>query len=146
MAVARFLARDLVSSVKVTGVYTAIAGVDTITHAPVSTKADSTTFDSNGRAEHIVVQRGDTFTLAGLFEEDPSTGARDPGMEELIRCSRLIGVSATACDFKLTSPGAGYIQFLCSVDFTGPHGGHNDIAKWQAVLEVTGAITFSGAS
>ena len=146
MAVSRFLARDLVPSVAIAAVYTAIAGVDTITHAPVATKADSTTFDSNGRAEHIVVQRGDTFTLAGLFEEDASTGARDPGMEELIRCSRLIGVTATTCAFKLTSPGGGYITFLCSVDFTGPHGGHNDIAKWQAVLEVTGAITFSGAS
>lgn len=145
MAVTKWLARDLVPSVLISAAYTAILGIDTITHAPAKTVADSTDFNSAGRAEHIVVQRGDTFTLAGFFLEDVSTGARDPGQEELIRVSRLIGLGSTTT-VKLTSDGGGAISFVCSVEVTGPHGGHNDLAKFQAVLEVTGAITFTGAS
>jgi hypothetical protein len=145
MAVTKFLARDLVPSVSIASVYTHIGGIDTITHAPSKTTSASTDFDSNGRAEHIVAERGDTYTLAGWFLEDESTGSRDPGQEALLAASHLVGAAAFI-SVKLTFPGAGAISFSCTVDFTGPHGGRNDITKFQAVLEVTGAITYIGLS
>lgn len=145
MAVTKFLARDLTVQVAISAVYTHVGGVETITHAPSVVVADSTDFDSNGWAEHIATQRGATWTLAGFFLEDESSGARDPGQEALLAASRLTGAAAVV-SIKLTFPGSGTVTYNATADFTGPHGGHNDLAKMQCVLQVTGQPVYTGVS
>lgn len=145
MAVTKFLGRDIAATVDIAAVYTHIGGIDSITHAPSKTNSASTDFDSNGRSEHIVAERGDTYTIAGWYLKDEATGALDPGQEALQAASWQVGAAAII-SVRLTFPGSGSDTFSCSVDFTGPHGGRNDIAKFQAVLEVTGAIVRAGVS
>ena len=143
MAVTRFLARDLVVEVDPGSGFIPIGGLTTIAHAPSKTDADSTGFDSAGHAEHVVVERGETWTLTGFYLEDVSTGARDAGQDAIEDLSQEIGPSALAA-FKITSPGGNVIHFSASADLTGPDGGHNDLAKFQAVLKVSGATTYTG--
>lgn len=145
MAVTKWLARDLAPSVKVAGNFVPIGGVTDITHAPSKTSADATDFDSNGFAEHVVVQRGDKWTLVGFWLEDVSSGVTDPGQAALVAAAREVGLTAFV-DVKFTSPGGYAITVECSVEVTGPHGGHNDLAKFQAVLEVNGEPHYSGPS
>jgi predicted secreted protein len=145
MAVTKFLARDVTPTVKISSTYTAIAGIKTLAHSPSKVVADSTDFDSAGHAEHVVVQRGDQWTLSGDFMEDVSSGVRDPGQEALVNASHEIGLGSTV-SVKLTSPFGNTVTFDCSVETTGPAGGHNDLATFQAVLEVTGAPVYGGQS
>ena len=147
MAVTKGLARDVVNfQVQIASTWTHIGGVESVAHAPAKTTSDSTDWDSNGRAEHIVAQRSETWTLAGFFLEDASTGARDPGQEALLNAGRQVGVVAGLINVRANFQGGGTMTFAASVDWTGPSGGKNDVAKFQAVLEMSGAPTFTGVS
>lgn len=145
MAITKFLARDIAPEVKIAGNYTAIGGIETLSHSPSKETADSTDFDSNGHAEHVVVQRGDEWTLEGFWLQDVSTGATDPGQAELVEAAREIGLTATR-EVRLTTPSGYGVRFTCSVEVTGPDGGHNDLAAFSAVLEVTGEPHYFGPS
>lgn len=143
MAITKFLARDITTEIKISSVFTAIGGLTTIAHSPSKTAADATDMDSNGRAEHVVVQRGDQWTLTGHVLEDVSSGARDPGQEAVEDLSQEIGLSAHGT-FRMTSPGGNVIEFEASADVQRPAGGHNDLATWQATIEVTGDVSYTG--
>jgi len=146
MAVTKGLARDVVTcQVSIASIWTHIGGVESVAHSPSKTESDSTDFDSNGRAEHYVAQRAETWTLAGFFLEDAVTGARDPGQEALLNAGRAVGISAFI-SVRLNFQGGGTMTFSASVDWTGPTGAKNDIAKFQAILSMTGAPVFTGVS
>lgn len=148
MAVTRFLARDLTIEIS-TGpgvdtiagtdddTWTPILGLNTLTHAPSTNRADAGGFDSNGRTKHLVTERGDTWTLAGHALEDPANGDRDPGQEAVETSAKLTGPSAMSF-YRITSPGGNAIIFSASAELTNPGGGHNDIASWGTTLEVDG--------
>jgi hypothetical protein len=145
MAVTKFLARDLTIGIDVGGSggsYTVIKGLDSLTHSPSSTDATTTDFDSDGRAEHMVAERSDTWTLAGFKLEDVLTGAGDPGQEAVEALAQATGLTSLAW-FEITSPGGNTIEFQASADVTLAGGGNNDAAKWQAVIKVSGPQTFS---
>ena len=153
MAVTKFLARDLAMAISTDpGVdtipgntddtWTPIGGIESLTHSPATEKADATDFDSNGRAEHLAVQRGDSWTLAGFALEDVSTGDPDPGQDACASASKLTGLGSLVW-FQLTSPGGNTIRFEASVEVTQAGGGHNDLAKWQAVIEVSGTPAYA---
>jgi hypothetical protein len=104
MAVTRFLARDLTIEIStgpgvdtISGTaddtWTPILGLNTLSHSPSTNRADAGGFDSNGRAKHLVTERGDTWTLSGHSLEDVATGDRDPGQ---------------AGSAELTHPGGGH--------------------------------------
>ena len=144
MAVTKFLARDLAIVIDTGGSggsFTPIKGLDTLTHSPSSTDAVTTDFDSNGRGEHMVADRGDTWTLAGFFLEDVLSGDRDPGQAAVEALGHATGLDSLG-SFTITSPGGNTISFKASADVTGPGGSNNDAAKWQAVLKISGAITY----
>jgi len=139
MAVTKFLARDLTIEVRDAGdtAWVAIGGLNSLTHSPATSRADTTDFDANGREEHIVAQRGESWTLSGFAMEDVGTGARDAGQERCETLAKVQGLAAMG-SFRLTSPGGNTITFDASVEVTLAGGGHNDAAAWQASLTVSG--------
>ena len=149
MAITKFLARDLTCEIS-TGAsgdeslddalddtYLEILGLNSLTHAPSTSRADTTEFDSNGRDEHLIASRGETWTLAGFTLEDVDTGERDPGQLACEALGRLVGPAGMGY-FRVTSPGGNAIYFQASVEVTLHGGGTNDAAAWQAVLTVNG--------
>jgi hypothetical protein len=144
MAKTKFLARDLAIAIN-TGsiavpVWTPIGGLNSLTHSPSTERADTTDNDSNGRAEHIVSQRGDSWSLAGYSLEDVADGTRDAGQEAVEELATAIGLSSLG-QFRLTSPGGNTATFLGSAEVTTAGGGHNDAAAWSATVEVSGPVT-----
>src|SRR5689334_4791838 len=98
MAVTKFLARDLSIDIN-TGtpgvpVWTPVKGLNTLTHSPSSTDAETTDFDSDGRAEHMKAERGDSWTLAGFSLEDVADGSRDPGQAAVEALGRAVGLAS----------------------------------------------------
>lgn len=118
-----------------------ILGLNTLTHAPSTSRADTTEFDSNGRDEHLVASRGETWTVAGFTLEDVDTGERDPGQEAVEALGRLVGPAGMGY-FRVLSPGGNAIYFQASVETTLHGGGTNDAAAWQAVITVNGEPTY----
>lgn len=150
MAVTDFLARDLVIEVDAdlghsspTGAsWVAIAGLNSLTHSPKTDTADTTDFDGHGRSTHLVVQRGDEWSLAGFAKLDVETGEKDPGQDACEQLAKLIGLDSLG-QFRITSPGGNAITFDASVEVTLPGGGHNDAAAWAAKLTVSGDVAYS---
>lgn len=155
MAITKFLARDLAIAIH-TGagvdtilgtsddVKTNIGGLNSLTHAPSTSRADTSSFDSNGRDEHLVASRGETWTLAGFTLEDVGDGSRDPGQEAVEALGKLVGPAGLGY-FTVTSPGGNTIRFQASVEVTLAGGGHNDAAAWQAVLQINGEPVYTAA-
>lgn len=155
MAVTKFLARDLtieIGTAAGSGVagsgdpdadgYVEIKGLNSITHAPTSTDAETSDFNSEGRSEHLKAERGDSWTCAGFTLEDVTTGDRDPGQARVEEVAQLVGPAALV-PFRLTSPGGNTIEFVGSVEVTLSGGGTNDASQWQAVVRASGAISFN---
>jgi len=151
--ITKFLARDLTAEISTQGSgdsdvsdalddqYIEILGLNSLTHAPSTSRADTTEFDSNGRDEHLIASRGETWTLAGFTLEDVDTGERDPGQELCEAYGRIVGPAGMAY-FRITSPGGNAIYFQASVEVTLHGGGTNDAAAWQVVLTVNGEPTY----
>ena len=80
MAVTKIPARDFTieidSGVPGPPAWTPIGGLNSLTPSPSTNRADTTDFDSNGVAEHLVMERGLEFTVAGHHLEDALTGDR----------------------------------------------------------------------
>lgn len=123
-------------------VWTAIGGITNIGHTPATTRADTHNFDTPGRSRHRVVRRGDSFTIQAQRQEDESNGDRDAGQDAIETAGKAIGTSAEK-QYRLTSPGGSTLTFLASAEVTQLGGGTDDVATWQAVLEVTGDITYA---
>ncbi len=146
MAVTKFLARDLTIEIN-TGsvavpVWTGIGGLNTLTHSPSSTDAETTDFNSNGRSEHIKAERGESWTLAGFALEDVATGTRDAGQAAVETLANALGLASLG-QFRITSPGGNTSTFMASAEVTLAGGGNNDPAAWQAALRVSGAVTYA---
>ena len=155
MAITKFLARDLAISIHTAAgvdtifgtaddVKTAIGGLNSLTHAPATARADTTSFDSNGRDEHLPASRGETWTLSGFTLEDVGDGDRDPGQAAVESLALLVGPAGIGW-FTITSPGGNTIRFQASAEVTLAGGGHNDAAAWQAVITVSGEPVYTPA-
>lgn len=152
MAATKYLARDLTIEIS-TGagvdtiagtdddVWTVIGGLNSLTHSPSTSRADTTSFDSNGRDEHLVASRGESWTLAGFSLEDVADGTRDAGQSAVETLAKAVSVAGLG-HFRITSPGGNKILFQASAEVTLAGGGHNDAAAWQAVLQVNGSPTY----
>lgn len=146
MAVTKFLARDLDIEINTGTIgsptWTAIGGLNSLTHSPSSTDAETTDFDSDGRAEHMKAERGDSWTLAGFTLEDVATGDRDPGQAAVETLGKALGLSSLG-QFRISSPGGNTITFMASAEVTLAGGGNNDAAAWQAAITVSGDVTYA---
>lgn len=148
MAATKFLARDLAIAISTAAgvdtiagtaddTWTPIKGLNSLTHSPATERADTSSFDSNGRAEHLVAQRGDSFDLAGFALEDTATGDRDPGQEAVEASGKQVGPAAERW-YQITSPGGNIVRFKATAEVTMAGGGTNDAAAWSANIEITG--------
>ena len=146
MAVTKFLARDLTIAIQVGGSggneFVNVKGLNTLTHSPSSTDADTTDFDSNGVSEHMKAERGESWTLAGFQLEDVLTGERDPGQEAVEVLAAAVGLDSLGT-FRITSPGGNVATFSASAEVTKGGGGNNDAATWQAVIRVSGSVVYT---
>jgi hypothetical protein len=146
MAVTKFLARDLDIEIQVGGSggnqFLAIKGLNTLTHSPSSTDAETTDFDSDGRSEHMKAERGESWTLAGFTLEDVLNGDRDPGQAAVEALALETGPESLAT-FRITSPGGNTATFSASAEVTKAGGGNNDAAAWQAAIRVSGEVTYA---
>lgn len=117
-----------------------IGGLNSLTPSPSTNRSDTTDFDSNGQAEHMVMERGLEFTISGHHLEDALTGARDPGQAAVETLARAVGLAALG-SFRVTSPGGNVDSFTGSAEVTTAGGGHNDPAAWSAKITISGAVT-----
>jgi hypothetical protein len=144
MATTKIPARDFTieidSAYPGTPAWTPIGGLNSLTPSPSTNRADVTDFDSNGAAEHLVMERGLEFTIAGHHLEDALTGDRDPGQVAVETLARAVGLAALG-SFRVTSPGGNVDSFLASAEVTTAGGGHNDPAAWSAKLTISGSVT-----
>jgi hypothetical protein len=122
--------------------FTSINGLNTVSHAPSTSDAATTTFASAGRAEHIVAERGDEWTLSGFTLEDVATGSSDPGQDACKQLAKTVGIASLGI-FQVRSPGGNAITFYASAEVTLHSGGNNDAATWQCKLSVSGAVTYT---
>lgn len=143
----RFLARMLTIGIRTsTGpdVYTEIKGLKGISHSDASVDADTTGFDSEGREESMVAQRGESWALEGFKLLDTATGGEDPGQVAVEELSREIGPDSVG-HFMITYPGGATEDFAATAKFTKPGGGNNDPANWSVAVKVTGGVNFTPA-
>lgn len=124
--------------------WTTINGLNTLSHSPATTRADTTSFDSNGRDEHLPASRGESWSLSGFSLEDVATGTRDPGQAAVEALGKLVGPAGLGY-FRITSPGGNTITFLASAEVTIHGGGHNDAAAWGAEVTVSGEPIYQAA-
>lgn len=139
MALTKFLARDLVIEISdpADDSWVEIKGLESLTHSPSTTEADTTDFESGGRKEHLVAERGDEWTLSGYRLLDVGNGDLDPGQQLVDELAAEISVGSIGL-FRITDPGGNIRQFNASAEVTLPGGGHNDPAAWGAKLSVSG--------
>lgn len=145
----KILARHLVSEIN-TGtdalpVLTRIGGLNSLTFSDEKEDADDTDFDSDGWAEHKVVQRAKSISLEGFYLEDPVTGERDAGQEALIALGDAVGYDSLKA-FSITTPGGNKIEYQVSARVDGPAGGGtNDNSGFSAELTVSGKPVYTPA-
>lgn len=120
--------------------FTAIAGINSWGHSPSKNDTDTTTFDDAGRLSHMPISRGDSFTIEGLYSEDPTTGDRDAGQEAVETAGNAVGTAGIK-QFQITSPGGTVKTFAASYNVTIGGGGNDDGTAWSCEITVDGAIT-----
>jgi hypothetical protein len=143
MAVTKVLARGWKVEVETTtpGTYIEVKGLTQLEFGDDPTRSDTTDFNSQGAAEHIVAERSHTLSIEGRYLEDPDTGDRDPGQERVEEIGRAVGSSSLG-NFRLTSPGGNIATFQASASIS-KGGSTNDPTNWQAELQVSGPITYT---
>lgn len=146
MANPRDLARNLRPEINTgtsdTPDWVEIKGITEITPSHNRETTDTTGFDSEGQAEHIVPQRSKEFSLSGFFVYDADNGgARDPGQEALYDAGEEIGLDAYL-DIRLVHRRTDEILLhwpQASVEIGQPFGGGTNAAS-----ELSATMTRSG--
>jgi len=122
---------------KITPAWTRVGGLESLTPSPSTERADTTGFDERGRPSHLVVQRGDSWELAGFALVDLATAAKDPGQLMIENSCDLFGVAAELV-YRISDPANNRLIFNGTAELTRPGGAHNDAATWSASVEMTG--------
>ena len=117
-----------------------VENLTTLTHSPSTTEADDSDFDSGGHDEHMVMSRGDEWTLAGKAKLDTLSGERKTGRTLVEALAGATGLNSIGM-FQLLWPDGTKDTFSASSEWTRPGGANNDLATWGAKLKVTGATT-----
>jgi hypothetical protein len=120
--------------------FISIEGLTELAMKVNTVKADTTDFDADGVAEHLKMETGREFTVAGHYLEDPLTGERPPGQLFIESYAPKVGTAAYG-SYKLTSPGGIVRTFIATVDAEFGGGAHNDAAKWGGTLSISGKVT-----
>lgn len=124
-------------------VWTPIGGLTSLTFDSDKTDVDDTDFDSDGWAEHKVVQRARSIAAEGFYKEDPATGARDAGQEALLALADAIGYDSLK-PFRVTTPGGNVTTYQVSAKVNAPGGGGLNANSGMAIeLTVSGKPVYT---
>lgn len=140
MAAVEILAREMLFKIKVNGAFEEIENIDSVTHNPTKTDADTGSFSAAGRARHIVAERGDEFTLTIKYVIDDVTGKEPDGNEALRELATKIGHESIG-EFQYVNKMGDGIQFAGSAVVAMPGGGRNDPGTYSVTITVSGDIT-----
>ena len=138
MACTKVLARDWTIEVYDGTEWVAIGGLNTFTLSSDKESTETTTFDSNGRAEHLPTQRANTISAEGYLEVDADTQEQDAGQAEVESLAAAVGCDGIG-ELHLASPnGSNEKYFEGSFNLSDIGGGTNDSTTWGFEFEVTG--------
>lgn len=142
MAKLKVLARNWTIEVntgtEATPTWTKVGGLNTFTLSNDKEDADTTDFDSDGYAEHIVAGRSNEVSFEGSFLEDPADGSRDAGQAKIETLAEETGAAAMG-QVRITPP-SGENGKIYKGSFTvgDVGGGTNDPTTWGATMTVSG--------
>ncbi|MFB7617828.1 phage tail tube protein [Kitasatospora sp. NPDC056181] len=139
-------ARDWIVEVEdsVSGTWLPIRGLNslTINIAENRETAEITDFDSNGRYEQDTMQNGASLAVEGFYEQDPATGARDPGQAYVdMWADRLSVDSHNRLRYRHETQTAAWAVWDATVEPGEVGGGNNDKSSWSATFTRSGAPT-----
>lgn len=146
MAAQKIPARDIIVQISdgaSTPVWIAITQLTTATYNPGEDEeeTDTTTFDSAGEAEHLVMQRGATLDLEGFLRKDGTTGAMDAGQLRTEALGKLKGVGSLG-QIRFRHPmDTNWTVWSASASLGEQGGGNNDMTSWKATFKKSGAST-----
>ena len=144
MAISEVLAKEFTYEIDdgtEIGTFVEIGGLNSVSPSSSKNDADVTTYADNW-VRHLVASRGLELTLGGIYLEDPSTGDRDAGQEQMEVAATKFG-SASLVPFQITTPGGAIVSFDASVNATGvgTGGGNEDPAGFSYTVTVSGKPT-----
>lgn len=145
MAGTKVTARDVILEVSdgtiPTPAWIEVAGLNSLTHKPSENEeaTDTTTYDSDGHYEQVVMQRGATLETEGFLLKDAATGALDPGQE---RCEELAAAMGTASqgEIRFRHPMDTNWRVWTATTSVGDQGGeNNDMTSFAVTFTRSGA-------
>ena len=149
MALVKVLAKDwtletadLVEPTQDTWEYTAVCGFAQFSFDSSKTDTDTTDFCGDGYMEHIVAQRGYTFSADIQYYVDTTTKERDAGQQVIQDRSDLVGPDANGW-FRLTDPSGFERWFQGSVNQSGLGGSTNDSTTYSIEITINGAVLYA---
>jgi predicted secreted protein len=135
----KVLARNYTLEVYDGAAYVEIKGINTLTISTEKESSDTTTFDSNGMAEHLATQRAKTISAEGYEWYDPDTGEQDAGQAEVETLSNAVGTAAQST-LHIVHNNSGREKWLNGTfNLSDIGGGNNDPSSWGFEFERTGA-------
>lgn len=144
-ALARSMKFELNTGTTALPTWVEVSNVNAFSASPSSVDANTTTFDDEGWQSHLKSSRNFTYTIGGLYQEDPDTGARDPGQDAVEAWAEEIG-PASRKEFRITSPsGQTTREFVATAESSpagiGSGGGNDDPNAWTVTVKQSGAAT-----
>lgn len=136
MATNKVLARNYTVEVYDGTDYVEIKGLTSLTISTDKESSDTTTFDSDGMAEHLATQRAKTISAEGYEVYDE--GTQDTGQAEVETLSNAVGTAAEQTLHIAHSNGREkWLNGTFNLADIG--GGNNDPSSWGFEFERTGA-------
>jgi predicted secreted protein len=133
----KVLARNYTIEVYDGTAYLPIIGINTLTISTEKESSDTTTFDSDGMAEHLATQRAKTITAEGYEYYDGAT--QDAGQAEVENLSDAVGTAAEST-LHIVHDNSGREKWLNGTfNLSDIGGGNNDPSSWGFEFERTGA-------
>jgi predicted secreted protein len=134
----KVLARNYTIEVYDGAAYVEVKGINTLTISTEKESSDTTTFDSNGMAEHLATQRAKTISAEG-YEYYDEAGVQDAGQAEVETLSDAVGIAAEST-LHIVHDNSGREKWLNGTfNLSDIGGGNNDPSSWGFEFERTGA-------
>lgn len=146
MAAVKIPARDIIIQISdgaTTPTWIGIGQLTSATYNPGENeeKADTTTFDSAGEYEGLVMQRGASLALEGFLRKDGTTAALDAGQAQVATVAALKGVGSLG-KIRFRHPmDTSWKVWDAMVSLGEQGGGNNDMTGWKATFTKSGPAT-----
>lgn len=127
-----------------------IAGIETLTLSFEADEDDTTDYDSEGWAEHLIGERSEQVEISGkmaFVDAKAETPERDPGQKAVEELGRKTGIESLG-KVRLNTLGGGTITYVCSAQLGNQGGARAAASEWGASFQSSGKpeITPAGAN